>query len=105
MIMEFLNEITKERTKRSVRRAKPTPGPWRTDSNGSVLAVAGGWICTCGDPESDATAEDKANAKLIEIAPAMLDQLREIVAYWRRNRGEMAGELIGKAETLIGGVA
>jgi hypothetical protein len=92
-------------------RARPTPGPWRTDpecGDQSVLGADGSLVADCcimgipGGPHRS-VEECEANARLIAAVPAMLSALEFIASQENHAFAEcsLAEEIIGRARTAI----
>lgn len=54
-----------------------TPGPWRVESDGSTVTMAGQCVVTAPCPDGGTRAEERANACLISAAPELLAALRD----------------------------
>jgi hypothetical protein len=52
-----------------------TPGPWNMHEYGEAVFAKGKRICVTATQVTSASAEDKANARLIAAAPLMIQQL------------------------------
>lgn len=54
--------------------------PWRLHEGGtSVVNNKGGLVASCGFLPGRSVFEERANAKLISLAPELLDELRDLV--------------------------
>lgn len=61
--------------------AQPTPGPWHTGGDGTIIYAADGWAvasATVFHGRHGGRAEAKADARLIAAAPELLGALRAI---------------------------
>lgn len=96
-----------------------TPGPWKVDgesgnpSEAETIVAADGsrviaWTCNTFDENADdgygaevITAEDRANARLIALAPQMYDIICECAACWNKYNDSEAPTLSEAMDRII----
>ena len=55
-----------------------TPGPWRVESDGTSIAMAGEGCIVAPGPDRAPNAEKRANARLIAAAPLLVEALEAL---------------------------